>query len=107
MLIDRGDVFDADLGDVGAHPVVVVSRETAIPLRANVTTVLVTSVQRGHPAEVTLDSRYGLDRDCVANCDEIHTLRKVDLTRRRGSLDVEGMSAIDEALRISLGLDAG
>ncbi len=102
--IDRGDVFDADIKEAGSHPVVVVSRQAAIPLRTNVTTVLVTSVARGHSAEVELDQRHGLDRDCVANCDEVHTLRKADLTRKRGSLDLERMSMVDRALKISLGL---
>lgn len=104
MPIDRGDIFDAEIHEAGSHPVIVVTRQAAIPLRTNVTTVLVTSMARGHRAEVALDDRHGLDRDCVANCDEIHTLRKVDLIRKRGSLDLERMTEIDQALSISLGL---
>lgn len=103
-LIDRGDVFDADVAEAGRHPVVVVSRQTAIPVRSNVTVVLITSVVRGHPAEVPLDAEQGLDRECVANCDEIHTLRKFRLTRRRGSVGLERMRAIEDGMRLSLGL---
>ncbi len=103
-LVDRGDVFDADVAEAGQHPVVVVSRQTAIPVRSNVTVVLVTSVLRGHRAEVPLGPEQGLERDYVANCDEIHTLRKARLTRRRGSVGFEQMRAIDDGIRLSLGL---
>lgn len=106
-LIDRGDVFDADLPDVGPHPVVVVSRQTTLPFRSTVTVVLVTGVVRGHGAEVALSSEEGMDHDCVANCDEIHTIRKERLTRRRGSLGFERTAAIEAGLRLSLGLDTG
>lgn len=103
-LIDRGDVFDADLAEAGRHPVVVVSRQTAIAVRSNVTVVLVTSVVRGHRAEVSLGTEHGLERESVANCDEIHTLRKARLTRRRGSVGFEQMRAIEDSIRLSLGL---
>lgn len=46
-LIDRGDVFFADL-EIGPHPVVVISRQEAITHRTNVSVVLVTSTIRGH-----------------------------------------------------------
>jgi len=103
-LIDRGDVFDADLADAGRHPVVLVSRQTAIPVRTNVTVVLVTSVARHHPAEVELGPEHGLDHECVANCDEIHTLTKARLLRRRGTVGLERMRAVEDAIRVSLGL---
>jgi mRNA interferase MazF len=104
-LIDRGDVFDADIGAAGPHPVVVVTRQTAIEYRSNVTVALVTSVVRGFDAEVALEPSDGIDRECVVNCDEIHTIRKAHLTRRRGRVAFERMRAIDDALRLSLGLD--
>ena len=103
-LIDRGDVFDADVAEAGPHPVVVVSRQSAIPVRSNVTVVLVTSVVRGHRAEVPLGPAHGLERESVANCDEIHTVRKDRLTRRRGSVGLQRMGAVEDSLRLSLGL---
>lgn len=105
-LVDRGDVFDAELGEAGPHPVVVVSRQTAIEFRSNVTVVLVTSVVRDYDAEVALGASDGLDHECVANCDEIHTIRKSRLTRRRGTVRLDRMRAIEDGLRLSLDLDA-
>lgn len=104
-LVDRGDVFDAELPVGGGRPVVVVTRQTAISVRSSVTVVLVTSTIRGHGAEVPLGSDEGLDHDCVANCDEIQTVRKERLTRRRGRLGVDRIREIDAALRLALGLD--
>jgi len=103
-LIDRGDVFDADVAEAGPHPVGVVSRQSAIPVRSKVTVALVTSVVRGHPAEGSLGPEHGLERESVANCDEIHAVRKDRLTRRRGSVGLQRMGAVEGALRLSLGL---
>lgn len=60
-LLSRGDVFDADLPALGRHPVVVASRQEAIPVRTNVTVALTTSSVAGHPAAVPLNSEVGLD----------------------------------------------
>jgi mRNA interferase MazF len=103
-LVDRGDVFDADVAEAGHHPVVVVSRQSAIAVRSNVTVVLVTSVVRGHRAEVALGPEHGLEHESVANCDEVHTVQKARLTRRRGSVGLERMRAIEDGLRLSLDL---
>ncbi len=103
-LIDRGDVFVADLPDAGPHPVVVVSRQEAIAYRSNVTVVLVTTTVRDHVAEVALDESHGLDHPSVANCDEVYTVPKRLLVRRRGRLDAGAQRALDRALRIALDL---
>jgi mRNA interferase MazF len=106
-LVNRGDVVDADLPVGGRRPVVVVSRQTAIAVRSSVTVVLVTSTVRGHRAEVPLGPDEGLDRECVANCDEIQTIRKESLSHRRGFLGLDRVRELDAALRLSLGLDNG
>ena len=50
-MITRGEVWDADLGPI-VRPVVVATRETAIPVLSRLTCVVVTSTVRGHVAEV-------------------------------------------------------
>lgn len=103
-LVDRGDVFDADLPGLGPRPIVVVTRQAAIPVLSNVTAVLVTSTIRGHPAEVQLGPENGLDYESVANCDNAITLPKSRLLRRRGSLRGEQLSQLNSALAFALGL---
>lgn len=106
-MIHRGDVFDADFPLAGAHPAVVVTRETAIPVLGAVAVVLVTSTQRGHPAEVVLEGPHLDLRDgSVANCDDLAMLSKRRLQRYRGHLAPDELVALDRALAIALGLDA-
>ena len=104
-MIRRGDVFDADLPDLGVRPAVVATRQTAIPLLSVVTTVPITSSIRGHPAEVVLNTESGLDHESAANCDYLQTVQKNRLLRRRGRLGPEQMMHLDAALRVALQLD--
>jgi len=98
-------VWDATIPGVGTHPVVVVTRDTAVPVLSSVVCVLVTSSFHGHVAEVGLGSDEGLDRECAANCDNVFTLPKEVLTRRRGRLGPARLAHLDQALVIALGLD--
>jgi mRNA interferase MazF len=102
--VKRGDVYDADLS-VRQHPVVVVTRDSAIPVLRNVCVAVVTSTIRGAPTEVPVGRGEGLNRDSVVNCDDLVTTSKSVLGRRRGSLGPEATRRLDNALRIALGLD--
>ena len=67
--------------------------------------VAVTSVVRDLPTEVPLGTPHGLARDCVANCDNVLTVPKSALERRRGTLGPKERRLLDDALRIARGLD--
>lgn len=82
----------------------VVGRQDAIPVRSSVLAALVTSVARSGPAEVELDQAVGLDHPSVVNCDEIYTIPKHALVRKRGELRFEEMLLVDAALRTALDL---
>lgn len=104
QLIQRGDVWTADIAGVGRHPVVVVTRDSALPVLSSVVCVLVTSGFHGHVAEVELGHDEGLDRPSAANCDNVFTLPTSILTRRRGHLGPPKLAELDNALLIALGL---
>lgn len=104
-LITRGEVWDARIPGVGTHPVIVVTRSTAIPLLRSLVCVLVTSTFHDHVAEVELGAAEGLKRDSAANCDNVFTLPRQVLVRRRGHLGPERLAALDRALTVALGLD--
>jgi mRNA-degrading endonuclease toxin of MazEF toxin-antitoxin module len=55
---------------------------------------------------VPLCREPGLSRECVANCDNLFTIPKSALGRRRGELDPESLEHLRAALRIALELDA-
>ncbi len=102
--MNRGDVYDAHL-PIGPHPVVVVTRGSAVPILRNVCVAVVTSTVRGVPTEVAVGLAEGLNHDSVINCDDLATVSKTTLVRRRGSLGPEATYRLDDALRIALGLD--
>jgi mRNA interferase MazF len=82
-----------------------VSRDRAIPVLANVTVVGITGTIRELPTEVRLGAEHGLARACVANCDNVFTIPKAVLGRRRGSLTEEAVAQLRTALRIALELE--
>lgn len=104
-LVSRGDIFDADLPGLGARPVLVVTRQAAIPVLSSVTVAPITSTVRGIASEVPLDSEHGLSPPSVASCDNLLTIEKTLLIGRRGALAPEDAPRLDAALRFALQLD--
>ncbi len=103
-LISRGEIWDADIPGVGKHPVVVITRDSALSLVTSVVCVLITSSVHGHVAEVEVGLEEGLSRVSSANCDNIFTLPKTVLTWRRGRLGPSKSVELDRALMVALGL---
>jgi mRNA-degrading endonuclease toxin of MazEF toxin-antitoxin module len=103
-VIARGDVWDVNLGPV-IRPVVVITRETAIPVLSRLNCVAVTSTVRGHVAEVPLSGEHGLDEPSVASCDWVINVAKDRFVRHRGELDPFTTRRLNAALVLALGLD--
>jgi mRNA interferase MazF len=101
-VIARGDVCRRHPRG-GRHPVVVVTRDAAVPVLTSVVCVLVTNRVRGHVAEVAVGLDEGLREECAANCDTIFTLSKSAL-RRVGRLGPARLHELDAALAVALGL---
>jgi mRNA interferase MazF len=101
----RGDVWDADLPGAGQHPVVIATRDSAIPVLSSLVCVLITSTFRGHVAEVEVGPDEGLDHASAVNCDDVFSVRTSRLVRRRGRLGPVALRQFDDALAVALGLD--
>jgi mRNA interferase MazF len=84
---------------------VILTRDRAIPVLANVTVAAVTGTIRGLPTEVPLGREHGLARDCVVNCDNLFTIPKQAVSRRRGELEPESLARLRTALMIALDLE--
>jgi mRNA interferase MazF len=102
--LNRGTIYEVPFAD-GQRPGVILTRDRAIPLLASVTVAGVTRTIRGLPTEVPLDERHGLEGACVINCDNLFTIPKSALGRRRGELDPEARMRLREALMLALELD--
>jgi mRNA interferase MazF len=85
--------------------VVVVTRDRAIPALANVTVAAVTATIRGLPTEVPVGRGEGLTRESVINCDNLFTIPKSSLGRRRGGLNPVLLERLRSALLIALDLE--
>lgn len=87
-----------------ARPVVLLTREIAVPYLTWVTVAPITSRIRGLSTEVLLDSLNGLDGPCVISCDNITTIVRTDLGRMVGFLradqEIELKAAISSAFAL-------
>lgn len=103
--MNRGEIWDVEWPGYGKRPALVVTRQVAIPFLTNVTVAMVTSRVRGLPTEVAVGERQGLARESVINCDNLLTVEKSALVRRRGALGPAELERLRYALQIALELD--
>ncbi len=99
---EHGEVWLAHMDKL--RPVVIASRNDLNGVRAQTTVAVVTTTVRGIPTEVTLDQRDGFDAACAINCDDLVTIEKSRLARRRGALSTVRLSEFDASLRFALQL---
>ncbi len=102
----RGEVWWAHLPPPqGARPVLLVSRDKALQVRALVTVAGITTRIRGLAAEVALTPEDGMPKACVVNADVLLTIEKAFLQRRICELPGAKMQEVARALKFALGLD--
>ena len=99
----RGDVWWADLPDVGRRPVLVLTRDTAIPLLTRVVVALLTTRLRGIPTEVRLDERDGVPRESGVTFDNLYTVHKEQFISKITELSNAKLEEVCEAFRYSVG----
>jgi mRNA interferase MazF len=108
----RGDVWYADLAPTRGHeqsglrPVLVVSVDLYNQGPASLVIVLpITSTLRQLPTQVVISPpEGGLRARSAALCDEIRSITKERLMSRLGSVSDATMRAVEDQLRILLGL---
>ena len=101
----RGEVWWADLPEPRGHrPVLLLTRDLAIPVRNAVTVAEITRTLRDIPVEVRLDEGNGMPTACVVNLDVINTVPKLLLTERITALSEKKMAQVGAAIRYALGI---
>ena len=100
----RGEVWLAEIGRK-PRPVVVVTRDEVLDVRANVTVAEITTTVRGLAVEVPIGPAIGIDQASVVNGDGLHTVSQRRLTKRLGRVDDEALDAICDAVTVALGCD--
>ncbi|MCS6936983.1 MAG: type II toxin-antitoxin system PemK/MazF family toxin [Candidatus Bipolaricaulota bacterium] len=101
----RGEVWWAELpAPIGRRPVTLVSRNEAYKVRDLIMVAPVTTRVRHIPTEVKLDTKDGMPRKCVINCDSLVTIPKARLQSRITMLSPDKIRELNQAIKFALGL---
>jgi mRNA interferase MazF len=82
----QGEVWWAEAQDK-RRPVLIVTRNEAIPVLTWLLVAPVTRTVRGIPTEVRLGEAEGLGVECVATFDNLQPIRRSFIARRVGAMD--------------------
>jgi mRNA interferase MazF len=104
--VRRGDVRWFEHPDAGRRPVLVLTRQAAIPVLSSVTVAMITTTIRGIPTEVPLDARDGMPRDCAVSLDNLATVPVSLLPDRVTTLSGDRMAQVCLALARATGCAA-
>ena len=89
------------------RPVLILTRNSAVPFLTGVTDAPLTSTVRGIPSEVLLTpADDGVPADCVVNVDNIQTIQKSGFATYVTHLSLERMREVRAAIEFALGFDA-
>jgi mRNA interferase MazF len=99
----RGDVWWCELPEVGRRPVVVLSRDAAIPRLQRALIGPCTTTIRGIPSEVPLEpTEDPIPRSSVVNLDSVESVSIGTLVERLGRLSDHRMRQVCDALAIAV-----
>ena len=87
------------------RPVLVLSRQEALPKLRTAIVAPITSTIRGLPSEVVVGIDEGLRHDSAINLDHVQTVEQRLLRRFAGTLTDEKMSQVCRALAVATGCD--
>ena len=103
----RGEVWWCELPEVRRRPVVVLSRDAAIPRLRRALIGPCTTTIRGIPSEVLLEpTEDPIPRISVVNLDSVESVSIATLVERLGRLSDERMRQICNALEIAVACQA-
>ena len=99
----RGEVWWSELAAIGRRPVVVLSRNAAIPRLRRALVAPCTTTIRGLPSEVVLEPRDDpIPRRSAVNLDSVESISVAVLVERMGMLSDDRMRDICAALEVAV-----
>lgn len=102
----RGEVWWCELPQAGRRPVVVLSRDVAIPRLRRALVAPCTTIVRRLPSEVVLETGEDpVPRRSAVNLDSVESVPVAVLVQRLGRLSDERMRQICTALDVAVGCD--
>lgn len=89
------------------RPVLILTRNSAIPFLTGITVAPITTTIRGIPSEVSLTpDEDGIFAECAVNTDNIQTIQKANLSAFITQLSQARMREVRASIEFSLGFDA-
>ncbi len=113
MNIRRGDIYYADLSPVvgseqgGVRPVLIVQNDVGNKYSPTVIAAAITSqkTKTSLPTHIQLQAQNtGLQKDSIVLLEQIRTIDKHRLKEKMGTIDVNCMDKVNQAIGISFGL---
>ena len=102
-LPSHGEVWWCELPEISRRPVVVLSRDVAIPRLRRIVIAPCTTNIRGIPSEVLLEQENDpIPRTSAVNLDSIESVSVGTLTERLGRLSDERMRQVCDALNVAV-----
>jgi mRNA interferase MazF len=102
----RGELWWCELPDIGRRPVVVLSRDVAIPRLHRALIAPCTTNVRNLASEVLLEpGEDPVPRTCVANLDSVESVSVTVLVERLGRLSDQRMRELCAALEVAVACD--
>ena len=112
MVVKRGDVFYADLDPIigseqgGIRPVLVVQNNIGNKYSPTLIVLPISAAKKPHlPTHIRICDSKMLPKDSVVLAEQIRTIDRNRLKSYVGSLGLEIMEKINEAMKISIGVD--
>lgn len=102
-MVRRGGVYFIEHPEWGRRPVLVLTRDAAIPVLKRVTIASISRQIRGIPTEVILDEDDGMPTRCAVSLDNVGEAWKAMLTEHVTTLGPQRMHHICTALNIAIG----
>jgi mRNA-degrading endonuclease toxin of MazEF toxin-antitoxin module len=100
--VNRGEIWLAEAGRK-RRPVLVLTRNDVLDVRALVTVAEISARERGLAVEIPLDPDVALSEPSVVNCDGLHTVPQAALTTLVGSVSTATMRRVCTAVNVALG----
>jgi mRNA interferase MazF len=86
------------------RPVLILTRDSALPLLGEVTVAPITSTIRDIPSEVLLTAADGMPKDCAVNLDHLQTISRGKVGASITVLSSQKMAQVRSALLFALGM---
>ena len=100
----RGEAWWCEFAEIGRRPVVVLSRDAAIPRLRRTLVAPCTTTIRGLASEVVLDpGEDPIPRRCAVNLDSVESVSVAVLVERLGRLSDDRMRQVCRALEVAVG----